>query len=314
MVEANTDWTPGVGGTGGIGWVYSTSNYAYTCINYGAIINYPVAAHEIGHNFGCHHDTAHDNRFPGDINESYPYSFGLILTDGNHGTIMSYPTTYINYFANPDSNWNGMSRGRTVRCNTTLVHKNRISTIAGFRNAQTDISISNQNWKANEFGDVTATDTIGVSGVDSVKDSAEVWLRATNRVTIKSGFTVTKNGSLTIRTGSGALAKKRIYPISQQNGNGGPAKSEASLTKLTASIIQNGNLLQIHYEMPDAGHAEIKIFSIDGRLILSKSLGNIPAGWHTENVCLFKTISANMYLIQVCTDRAVVTKKMFVLK
>ena len=57
-------------------------------------------AHEMGHNFGCHHDRDHTNA---DENGEtmYPYAFGYDVPD-TFATIMSYDSPEIAYFSNPD--------------------------------------------------------------------------------------------------------------------------------------------------------------------------------------------------------------------
>jgi hypothetical protein len=72
-----------------------------------------IVAHEMAHNFGCHHDRTTESATPGDGKYYYGYSIsdytavnaGLDLLPQTYGTVMSYNgATRIPYFSNPNVN------------------------------------------------------------------------------------------------------------------------------------------------------------------------------------------------------------------
>jgi hypothetical protein len=70
---------------------------------------YIVLAHEMAHNFGCHHDRKTDGAAGDDGKFSYGFSF--TLKGVSTGTVMSYAPVRVPFFSNPDLEYSGVRLG-----------------------------------------------------------------------------------------------------------------------------------------------------------------------------------------------------------
>jgi hypothetical protein len=96
-----------------------------------------------------------------------------------------------------------------------------------------------------------------------------------------SGFTVQPGGILTITTGSGALGKKAVFhndeeqkPIHRNN---------ASLTMEFHSEYKNGDL-SLRYSLTQRSSVNVRIFDLNGRVIVDKYLGPKESGSYKESI------------------------------
>ncbi len=86
MVDSNSDYSITKGGTAGIGCIDAEFYWdAVSVVNWDAMSLYPVMVHEIGHNFGCEHDTTH---LADTLEMSWPetYAHGYIPPSGKWGS------------------------------------------------------------------------------------------------------------------------------------------------------------------------------------------------------------------------------------
>lgn len=93
----------------GIAWVPSGED---SLAHNAAVVwdsNYTVLAHELAHNFGCHHDRSTENVPTDDARPSYGFRFDLNGSDT--GTVMSYAPNRVPYFSNPDVAYRGITLG-----------------------------------------------------------------------------------------------------------------------------------------------------------------------------------------------------------
>jgi len=70
---------------------------------------YVVLAHEMAHNFGCHHDRKTEGVAADDGKCSYGFSF--TLKGVSTGTVMSYAPTRVPFFSNPELSYSGVRLG-----------------------------------------------------------------------------------------------------------------------------------------------------------------------------------------------------------
>jgi hypothetical protein len=147
-----------------------------------------------------------------------------------------------------------------------------------------------------------ANDSITTSGPDSLKDSSEVQLRAVKKVIINSGFFVASKGKLTVRAGSGVLAKK-----SADGDYGGGHQQPAAIAKTEAGFAVNafivGKLLKISLSIPEAAPMSIMINDIGGRLIARKAMAMQGAGQSEYMINLREAIANMVYTVNVATPR-----------
>ncbi len=95
--------------------VSGTRDYAGIAYTPGhlSVVHHPgtaaTAAHELGHNFGCHHDRQEEE--VGDNDGKYYYGHRFTHNTRDTGTIMSYASSLVPYFSNPDVSYEGVPLG-----------------------------------------------------------------------------------------------------------------------------------------------------------------------------------------------------------
>jgi len=96
----------------GLGYILNelseySASYSYTVVEISTTDSIPYYCsnttfmHELGHNFGCDHDRNHSS-----LDGLYSYSYGYDISN-EFATIMSYDSPTINYFSNPNIQYNG---------------------------------------------------------------------------------------------------------------------------------------------------------------------------------------------------------------
>ena len=125
----------------GLGWLNSSDAYGFTAVNRGCAGGNLSFAHELGHNFGAHHDPYVAT------NNVYPYGHGYVYTPARWRTVMAYDNacsgvggcTRIAYFSNPDVTYGNpaVATGTITTHDNARVHDERANAVANFRQAVT---------------------------------------------------------------------------------------------------------------------------------------------------------------------------------
>ena len=125
----------------GLGYLNSSATSAFTVVNRGCAGGNLSFAHEVGHNFGAHHDPAVAT------NTYYAYGHGYVYTPAKWRTVMAYDNacagvggcTRIAYFSNPDVSYGSppAATGTATVNDNTRVHDERANAVANFRQAVT---------------------------------------------------------------------------------------------------------------------------------------------------------------------------------
>jgi len=121
----------------GLAWV--PDNQGTVAHNSAMVWNsgYVILAHELAHNFGCHHDRATEGATEGD--GKYSYGFNFKLNGQDVGTIMSYAPTRVPFFSNPDVSYAGIRLGvaddQPEAADDSRVLRENAHLMAGCRNA-----------------------------------------------------------------------------------------------------------------------------------------------------------------------------------
>ena len=123
----------------GLGWLNSSAAYGFTAVNRGCAGGNLSFAHELGHNFGAHHDPYVAT------NGTYPYGHGYVYTPAKWRTVMAYNDacsgvggcTRITYFSNPDVTYGNpaVATGTIATHDNARVHDERANAVANFRQA-----------------------------------------------------------------------------------------------------------------------------------------------------------------------------------
>ncbi|MDH5822971.1 M12 family metallo-peptidase [Luteimonas sp. RD2P54] len=116
----------------GIGYMNSNANSAFSVVHYSCATGYYSFGHEIGHNFGAHHNP----EAPAN-NTTYAYGHGYLHPGSAWRTIMAYNCSSgcsrINYWSNPNRTYGGAAMGTTARHDNARLLNGRRGTVAGFR-------------------------------------------------------------------------------------------------------------------------------------------------------------------------------------
>jgi len=139
-------WVENGGSYCGIAWLMTTvsgsfESHAFSVIDRQCATGYYSFGHELGHNMGAHHD-----RYVTSGQGAYPYSYGYVYTPDRWRTIMAYNTqctdwgfncTRIQYWSNPDVNYNGVPtgvpEGQPDSADNRKTLNNTALTVANFR-------------------------------------------------------------------------------------------------------------------------------------------------------------------------------------
>ena len=123
-------------GSCGIGYLNTIgSKYTFTATRKSCATGYYSFGHEVGHNFGLHHDPASST------NTAYPYGHGHLIAQGSdsrgHRTILAYSATNhntrVNYYSNPNIIYpsTGTPTGEAVNSdNARVLMENRMAMAA----------------------------------------------------------------------------------------------------------------------------------------------------------------------------------------
>jgi hypothetical protein len=139
-------WVENGGAYCGIAWLMTTvsgsfESNAFSVVDRQCATGYYTFGHELGHNMGAHHD-----RYVTSGQGAYPYSYGYVYTPDRWRTIMAYNRqctdwgfncTRIQYWSNPDVNFNGVPtgvpEGQPDSADNRKTLNNTALTVANFR-------------------------------------------------------------------------------------------------------------------------------------------------------------------------------------
>jgi len=130
----------------GLGWVPDAQG---TVAHHSAMVwdsGYVILAHELAHNFGCHHDRKTEGATDGD--GKYAYGFNFKLNGEDFGTVMSYAPTRVPFFSNPDVAYSeiplGVPEDQPKAANNSRVLRENAQLMASYRVASEEPIITAQ--------------------------------------------------------------------------------------------------------------------------------------------------------------------------
>lgn len=141
-------------------------------------------AHELGHNMGCHHDSANAGSVP-----LAAYAYGAQTSTNSYRSVMAYPPgTRVQQFSNPDKHApDGLTLGNSATADNARVLDETVDTTAAFRPANesghrvTTLFASNNGQSGNMFDILPATDMelhgIYINTSLVVAFTTDVWYR-----------------------------------------------------------------------------------------------------------------------------------------
>lgn len=118
----------------GYAYLMSSADFAYGVVNYSCATGYYSFAHEIGHIQGLQHDPV---SAPGTIPFAYGHGYQSTNSAPSWRTIMAYNCSpscaRLQYFSNPNLNYNGLAMGTPTVSNNARVLNETAASVSLFR-------------------------------------------------------------------------------------------------------------------------------------------------------------------------------------
>lgn len=180
------------------GEAYVVANSSYTepfcvvkrnqCV---ANLSFP---HELGHLYGCRHDTYVDN-----TSTPYSYGHGYVSLANKWRTVMAYNNycadngstcTRIQYFSNPNVNFGSVATGTAATNDNASALLTSKSNIANLENTiPNKIFYSAYTFSSGEYGDVIASNSVTNTSTFTYENGSKGSWRSGNTITLSPGFT-----------------------------------------------------------------------------------------------------------------------------
>jgi len=160
-------------------------------------------AHELGHIYGCIHNTEEE----GFVNDAHGYNAEIAAGQGWR-TILSYPSgcdcDRVNHFSNPNINYLGHPTGGNPNWHNCAGEINdSASQVADFETSDDAKILTADNLNnTDDFAYAYGHQTLATSGNYTVGNGAIAEFKATNHVSLHNGFTVSNGGDLKVFLGS----------------------------------------------------------------------------------------------------------------
>jgi hypothetical protein len=142
--------------------ISATAANAYMAVYYDCSVSNHSFAHELGHLFGARHDPFVDS-----TTTPFPYGHGYISPGNTWRTVMAYVNgcgscPRLQYFSNPSVTYGGVPMGTVSTHDNARVHRERVSTVAGFRSTVgSGASSASHDFNADGKSDILWLDTAG---------------------------------------------------------------------------------------------------------------------------------------------------------
>ncbi len=253
---------------------------AYSVVNTDCFDNHSLA-HELGHNYGAHHDREHT----GGVEGAFPYSHGYQLNDYMY-TIMSYPSMAveldnpttdpaperINYFSNPNISFNEMQTGEEGNADNALTLNNTSPVVSAFRDrdrtngTRCDDVSSNEIELSSDSISTPSTKTItlrnkGITAVNVTSISTRekiTWISSITpaKLTIPAGGSATVKIAVNFDNAQIGINKADLQVISSSNSVKQPKES---------LLLSKENILTIPVTLKKAPKEDKSLPATDSR-------------------------------------------------
>ncbi len=271
-------------------------------------------SHEVGHIYGCRHNTEEDS-----ANDStHGYNAQLDIGE-SWRTILSYPSgcgtcNRIDNFSNPDVDHLGDPTGPDPAVHDCAGEiDDSASDVADFRTSENAKILTADNLNnTDDFAYVYGHQTLTTSGNYTVGNGAVAELRATNHVAFNNGFRVNTGGQLKIFLGScGNNIPGVIAEVEERENE--LAAGTLEKTELTLSPNPMTSEANIEFNILKGQNVHLSISNMEGKRVQTLLNGNrLEAGSH--NYKLTNTSSMQgMYLCTLALEDEIIQKKFIVL-
>ena len=292
--------------------ILATYSTAFCVVEDGCAVGNLSFPHELGHLYGCRHDTYVDN-----TNTPYAYGHAYVYLPATWRTVMAYndyctangtSCTRLPYFSNPSITYGGVAMGVSGSKNNRAVLNLTDATIAGFQTMPATSTLLAETILGYQVADKFTGNSITTSGNYIINANAQVSLRANDFVLLQTGFEAKASSSFTAYLDYCSAVTRLANPDNDEP----IGENEVLVTDMSLSAYPNpfSSLANIHFSLNQAENVSITVLDLYGREII-KLLNNSPQAegehtieWNAENV------ASGIYLISLTSAGNTQTTKL----
>jgi hypothetical protein len=261
--------------------IQADASSAFCVVHVGCVLGNYSFGHEIGHLFGCRHNTEAD-----DNTEPFAYGHGYVYQPGKWRTIMAYDInkeTRLQFFSNPNVLYNKIAMGTPDINNNARVLNENAGAVGAFRPTEAVVTLYSTNSIINdETGDVTATTTIF----------------------LEPGFQVLTNSVFDAHIKNcNNLADSRLNSIAANN-----LKENLEADKTSLSIYPNpaDKKIDVRYQLKYDADIAFTMYNMQGILVYQSASAKKLAGIFHETINVSK-FAAGVYLLKCLTNNKIIS-------
>lgn len=287
---------------------------AYSCAT-----GYYSFGHEIGHLLGCRHDTHMDN-----ASTPFSYGHGFIAPNKTWRTIMAYGNgcsncPRIQYWANPNVTYGGVSMGTTGTNNTTRVWNEQTPTVMAFKQPENSVLVSSSDVANSKYSDIVAKQDISTNGNVNIPSGSALNLRAGNSVTLQAGFTADVGSEFyagienVTDCGSSALKSAKVV-IEDSYANTKDNNIAESKNEFVLNIFPNptNELLNIGFVISNNSDVSISLVNFLGHELRKVQNGKLMNVGNYNIQTSVTDLPVGTYFIIFNVSGKVITKKLII--
>ena len=306
----------------GIAFLNADPSLAFGVVDVRCVGN-ATFAHEVGHMFGCRHDTYVDPS-----TQPYPYGHGYVHLSSNpnqrFATIMAYNSQCANAgyncprllaWSNPNLTYNGIPIGNATYADNARLNNERHNNMLALIQPQTNVTVNSSDVSNLNQGHFVAKNQISTSGSVSLLNGKEATLSAGSVIVLSPGFTAGQGSDVFVQLGAvGDCGSLQL-----------DARSDQAFSDEPVPGLLNWSVVQPPYPNPTSGPLTIEMevseemdISISVMDFLGKITGNIFDGTMVKGIHKIEdnleTLIPGVYFVVMAEKNSDYKKSMKIIK